>query len=773
MSTAAPEPKANQGQPEPRIEARLKVTGQASYAADIPLSNMAYGVLVTSDIARGRVRSIDLDAAKATPGVLDIVSYGDMGGTENPQFCPLSYSSFVIETPQFGAAGYTSLGPLHDRTIWHDGQIIALVVADTLEAAQEAARKVKAEYEVQRPSGHLNSPGTETIPAVGHAPKPKENPSAGDFNGAFQSAPVKFEADYRTPTQTHNPIELFSTTASWTGKQLTIYEPTQYLYGLRGEIARQFRMDPADVRVIAPYVGGGFGSKAGGTPRTAIVALAAKRLNRPVLCVVSRAQAYTTEPYRAPTRQRIRIGATPDGKITAFSHEGWELTSRTDNYVVAGTEVTTRLYGYGSVASDVTLVKADRQTPFSMRSPPEVPYVFAVESAIDELAYKLGMDPIELRRVNDTDKEPIHGKPFTSRHLMDCYDQADQAFGWSSRNPKPGSMRDGDWLIGMGCATAVYPTLVAPATARVRLRSDGDVLVQSASQEIGTGIRTVAGQMAAEQLGASFDRVKVETGDTNLPPAPVSGGSNSTASVCSAVLVACQQIQDRLFRAAVASNSGPLAGRNPADLAIRSGEVVAKGGASQKLRDVFGLLHAGAIEEYGEFIPDGAPPDAVQQLYEGKFTMAGGPVGKKAKYAYGAEFVEVRIHARTGEIRVPRLVGAFAAGRIMNTRTARSQLMGGLIWGMSAALLEATEIDERAARTVNRDLQDYFIPVNGDVQEVQVILLPEVDHEVNPAGVKGLGELGNVGTNAAVANAVFHATGNRIRYLPILENLLA
>ncbi|MBV8092556.1 MAG: xanthine dehydrogenase family protein molybdopterin-binding subunit [Acetobacteraceae bacterium] len=758
MSTAAPQPKANQGQPEPRIDARLKVTGGARYAADIPLSNLAYGVLVTSDIARGQVRSIDFEAAKATPGVLDIVSYGDMTG---------------IEKPQFGSA-YTSLGPLHDRTIWHDGQIMALVVADTFEAAQDAARKVKAEYEEQHPSGHFGSAGTETIPAKGHAQRPKENPSAGDFDGAFQSAPVKLEAEYRTPTQTHNPIELFSTTAYWTGKQLTICEPTQSLYGLRGEIARQFRMDPADVRVIAPYVGGGFGSKGPSTPRTAIVALAARRLNRPVRCVVSREQAYTTMPYRAPTRQRIRIGATPDGKITAFSHEGWELTSRIDNYAVAGTETTTRLYGYGSVASDVQLVKADRQTPAYMRSPPEVPYVFAVESALDELAYKLGMDPVELRRVNDTDREPIHGKPFTSRHLMACYDQAAQAFNWSARNPKPGSMRHGDWLIGMGCATAVYPTHIAPATARVRLRADGDVLVQSASQELGTGIRTVAGQMAAEQLGVSFDKVKVEMGDTELPPAPVSGGSNSTASVCSAVLKACQQIQERLFRAAVASNNGPLAGRNPADLAIRNGALVAKDGAAQKLPDVFALLGAGAVEEYAEFIPDGGPHDAVQKLYQGKLTMTGGPEGKKAKYAYGAEFVEVRINSRTREIRIPRLVGAFAAGRIMNTRTARSQLMGGLIWGMSAALFEATEIDERTARTINRDLQDYFVPVNADVQQVEVILLTEVDHEVNPAGVKGIGELGNVGTNAAVANAVFHATGKRLRQLPIrLEHFVA
>ncbi|HJS86805.1 MAG TPA: xanthine dehydrogenase family protein molybdopterin-binding subunit [Acetobacteraceae bacterium] len=758
MSTTAPQPKANQGQPVPRIDSRLKVTGEARYAADVPLSNVAHGVLVTSDIARGRVRSIDLDPARTVPGVLDIISYGDMDG---------------INAPQFGSA-FTSLGPLHDRAIWHDGQIIALVVADTLEAAQEGARKVKAEYEVQQPSGHFGSPGTETLPAKGHAQRPKENPSAGDFDGAFQSAPVKLEVEYRTPTQTHNPIELFSTTASWAGKQLTIYEPTQNLYGLRGEIARQFRMDPTDVRVVAPYVGGGFGSKGPSTPRTAIVALAAKRLNRPVRCVVSREQAYTTEPYRAPTRQRIRIGATPDGKITAFSHEGWELTSRTDNYAVAGTETTTRLYGYGSVASNVTLVKADRQTPAYMRSPPEVPYVFGVESAIDELAYRLGMDPVELRRVNDTDKEPIHGKPFTTRHLMACFDQAAQAFNWAARDPKPGSMRDGDWLIGMGCATAVYPTHVGAATARVRLRADGTVLVQSASHEIGTGIRTVAGQMAAEQLGVDVGKVTVEMGDTDFPPAPVSGGSNSTASVCSAVLQACQEIRNRLFRAAAGSNAGPLAGKPPADLAIRNGTVVASDGASQKLQDIFAALKAGAIEEYVEFIPDGAPPDAVQKLYAGKTTMVGGPEGKKAMYAFGAEFVEVRINARTREIRVPRLVGAFTAGRIMNTRTARSQLMGGLIWGMSAALLEATEIDERAARTINRDLQDYLVPVNADVQQVEVILLPEVDQEVNPAGVKGLGELGNVGTNAAVANAVFHATGRRIRALPIrLESLLA
>ncbi len=478
-------------------------------------------------------------------------------------------------------------------------------------------------------------------------------------------------------------------------------------------------MDPADIRVIALYVGGGFGSKGPTTPRTALVALAARRLNRPVRCVVGRSQAFTVEPYRAPTRHRIRMGATADGKIAAFSHDARELTSRIDNYAVGGTATTTRMYGYGAVASNVDLVKADRQTPAYMRSPPELPYMFPLECAIDELAYKLGMDPIELRRVNDTDKEPIHGKKFTSRDLMGCFDAAAKAFNWSTRDPRPASMREGDWLIGMGCATAVYPTHVGAATARVRLRSDGQVLVQSASQEIGTGIRTVAGQMAAERLGIGFDAVHVEMGDSNLPPAPVSGGSNSTASVCSAVLKACEQIRARLFQAAIGSSSGPLAGKQPGDLDMRNGEVVSQDGASQKLADVFKTMGAGAVEEYAEFIPEGAPPTAVQELYGGKSTLVGGPSGKEAKFAFGAEFAEVRINARTREIRVPRLVGAFAAGRIMNTRTARSQLMGGMIWGMSAALLEATELDERFARTVNRDLQDYFVPVNADVQEVR------------------------------------------------------
>ena len=760
MVVAAPEPRENQGKPEPRVDARLKVTGEARYAADIPVSNLAYAVLVTSDIARGQVKSLALDAARTVPGVLDILSYGDAS---------------ELKAPSFSTSSYTSLAPLHARKIWHDGQIMALVIAESFQAAEEAASKVTAEYSVQTPSADLDSPGTEELEAAGKVAMLQEDPQAGDFDAAFGASEVKFDAEYRTPTQTHNPIELFSTTAVWSDGTVTIYEPTQAVFGFRGEVAKQLGLDVSKVRVISPYVGGGFGSKGPSTPRTALVALAALRLGRPVRCVVSRSQGFTTQPYRAPTKHRIQLGASRDGRIQAFRHDAWELTSRLDNYAVAGTSTTTRMYTYGAVASKVRVVKADRQTPSYMRSPPEVPYVFALESALDELAYELKMDPVELRKRNDAKKEPIKGKSFSSRHLVECYEEGVRAFRWNDRNPAPRSMRDGDWLVGMGCATAIYPSNVGVATARVRLEADGHVRVQSASHEIGTGIRTVAAQMAAEQLGVPLALVSVEMGDTNLPPAPVAGGSNSTASVCSAVLKACEQIKQKLFSAATSAKGGKFSGQAASSLFLRDNVVVSKKGTSQPLAEVFKSAKLGVVEEYAEFIPEGAPADSVQKLYAGTTTlMSGGSSRKQAMFAFGAEFVEVRINMRTCEIRVPRVLGAFTAGRIMNTRTARSQLLGGLIWGVSAALHEATEIDPRTARVVNRDLQDYLVPVNADIGAVDVIMLPEIDTAVNPAGVKGLGELGNVGTNAAVANAVFHATGIRVRSLPIrLEALLS
>jgi xanthine dehydrogenase YagR molybdenum-binding subunit len=383
------------------------------------------------------------------------------------------------------------------------------------------------------------------------------------------------------------------------------------------------------------------------------------------------------------------------------------------------------------------------------------------------------MDPIELRRINDTDKEPIKGNPYTSRSLMACYDEAAKAFGWDKRNAEPKSMADGDWLIGYGCATTCYPTQMAPAAARVRLQRDGRARVEIAGHEIGNGAYTVIGQAAAEKLGIAVEKVSVFIGDSNLPPAPVAGGSNSTASTCSAVMMVCDQIRQRLFKAVMPEQSVVDKAKETVGLGQTASMQAAKSDRPLDIEKAFDALGVAVIEEYGEWKPDGAPMDSFRAMHKGQMRMVGGPEMKdKIAYAFGAEFVEVRINRWTHEIRVPRLLGAFAAGHIMNPRTTRSQLMGGLIWGMSSALHEATELDERYARYVNDNLADYLVPVNADTPSVEVIMLAEQDDHINPAGVKGVGELGNVGTNAAVCNAIFHATGQRIRKLPVrLEQL--
>jgi xanthine dehydrogenase YagR molybdenum-binding subunit len=761
MSVAAPEPKANMGQPVPRYDAVAKVTGKADYAADVSLVRPAYAYLVTSSIAKGRIDGFDLAAARQVRGVIDIVTH------ENAEK--------LKEAKLFSNGGYTSttIQPLRSPEIMQEGQIVAIVLAESFEAAREAAHRVKVNATAAAPTTTFDSPGATSAPAKGQLAQFKEDPKVGDFAKAFDAAEVKLTAAYETPAQHHNAMELFSTSCIWNGDRLTIFEPSQYVHGLKNGVADQLGIDADKVRVINAYVGGAFGSKGSMTPRTAIIASIARRLGRPVKLVATRDQGFTIATYRAETRHQIQLGAGRDGKLTALRHEGWEISSRPDAYAVGGTKTTTRIYACPNVESRVSIVRADRNTPGFMRSPPEVPYMFALESAIDELAVQLDMDPIELRRINDTTKEPIGGKPYTSRSLMACYDEGAKAFGWAQRSPQPKSMSDGDWLIGYGCATTCYPTQMAPAAARVRLERDGRARVEIAGHEIGNGAYTVIGQAAAEKLGVPFEKVAVFIGDSDLPPAPVAGGSNSTASTCSAVMMVCEQIRQRLFKALMPDEKLIDKAGETVGLGQTPSTEAAKSDRPLDRERAFDALGVSVLEEYGEWKPDGAPMDSFRAMHNGHVRIVGGPEMKdKIAYAFGAEFVEVRINRWTHEIRVPRLLGAFAAGRIMNPRTARSQLMGGLIWGMSSALHEATELDERYARYVNDNLADYLMPVNADVGSVEVIMLSEQDEHINPAGVKGIGELGNVGTNAAVCNAIYHATGQRLRKLPVrLENL--
>jgi xanthine dehydrogenase YagR molybdenum-binding subunit len=742
-------PQNPMGAPTLRIDGFAKVTGQARYADDEAVANPAFAWLVTSSIARGRIRSMDLSAARAVPGVLDILTHENVGGAAKPP-----------EGPDQKPTTTT----LESDRIWFEGQIVAVVVADSFEAAREAGYRVKVDYDAESASAGFDSPGVETERKLSEE---RKDPSVADADAAFAAAPVQIDQRYSTPTQHHNPIELFTTTCVWDGPRLTIYEPSQGMYNLRAAVAKQLGMEPDLVRTVSRYVGGGFGSKGAPGSRTAWIAVAAKRLGRPVRLVPTRAQGFTIATYRAETRQRLRLAAGRDGKLASLIHEGSELTSRPSKYSVSGVGTTARMYACPNISTAVYVVHADRSTPGFMRAPPDTPYMFALESGMDELAYALNMDPVELRRINDAATDPVDGKPFSSRSLMKCFDVAAERFGWSRRTPQPGSMREGDWLVGWGCATSTYPTNIGPAAVRLSLTPAGKATVEMAGHEIGTGAMTVAAITAAQGLGLRVEDVSVFFGDSNLPPVTVAGGSNNTATITNAIAKGCEEVRSRIAAAAVSSN-GVFAGADAPALKLEGGALVDPGGAREPLSQALARVAGGMLEVLAENTPAGLPASAMADLYKGKSMMSRGEARKDVSaFAFGAHFVEVRIHRLTHEIRTPRVVSAFAAGTIVNPITARSQYMGGAIWGLSSALHEATEIDARRATFVNRNLADYLIPVNADIGEVDIIFIPESDVSANPLGVKGIGEIGIVGMNAAVANATFHATGKRIRDLPI------
>jgi xanthine dehydrogenase YagR molybdenum-binding subunit len=717
----------NMGKPEPRYEARAKVTGKPLYAADQNFPGERYAYLLTSVIAKGKIVALNLDEAAALPGVIKIYTHENIPARE------------AVRHLMAGGPVSDSVLPMSDSGIHYYGQIIAVAVASSFEAAREAAHRIKVTFAEEPAASGIDRAGVEI--ASGDVEQ------TGDVEAGLAAAAAVIDAEYTTPTQHHNAMELFSTTALWEGDSLTLHEPSQFVRGLRGAVAMQLKMDPAKIRIINPFLGGAFGGKGLLTQRTAIVAVIARELGVPVKLVVGRDQGFTVATYRAETKHHVRLGADSDGKLTAYGHEGWELTSRADVFLVEGNKNAVEMYACPNIWTRVNAVHADRNTPGFMRSPPEVPYMFALESAMDELAVALKMDPVELRRINDTQFSPVTGVPYTSRSLMKCFDAAAESFGWARRNPTPMSMREGDWQVGYGCATAVYPTQMMPAAARVSLTAGGKALVQIAAHEVGQGAYSVFQQLAAEWLNLPMGAVEVQMGDSDLPAGPIAGGSMTTASAGSAVHLACQKLAARF------GNAMP---------------------AFDELQTAFDRLGVASVEEYAEYLPPGATPEDIAAVYKGQMAGRAGGVGKKQlMFAFGANFVEVRVHRLTREIRVPRMTGAFAAGRIVNPRTARSQYLGGMIWGVASALLEATERDALRGRYINDNIAEYLIAVNADVPKADIIMIPEIDHEVNPLGVKGIGEISNVGMNAAIANAVYHATGKRIRDLPItLDKLL-
>lgn len=718
----------NIGKPQNRIDGRLKVTGDARYAADFVVPGPLYGQLVISTIGRGRISAIEDAAAWAVPGVRAIYTH-----LNRP---PIKHAGFFGSQEGPAQQGWR---PLAGPDVKFYGEMIGLVVAESLLAAREAASELVFRYESETPAVTLDAPGVDVEELK------DKTISVGDVDAGLKAAAHRISQTYATAPNTHNAMELFATTAYWQGEDLTVYVPSQWVKGFQAGIAKNLNMDERHVRVVSPYVGGAFGGKGSLFSWTALVAAAARELMRPVKLYVTREQGFTVASFRAETQQNVRIGAQQDGLITTFVHTGRELSSRPDTYSVNGSENSTRMYHANNIQTGLTVVHADRQTPGFMRAPPETPYFFALESAVDELARELKMDPVELRIRNDVDHDPVTGVPFTSRSLVECFRQGSDAFGWSKYTPEVGSMMDGDDLIGWGVATATYPTQMAPCAARVTVDSSGTVQVQVASHDVGTGAYTVIAQAVHTKLGIPVEQVRVELGDSRLPPGTIAGGSISTASNVSVVSIACDRILKKL---------GAREGHLDPQAALKS-------------------LGQSSIEEYAEWVPQTLSEKGKGSLDPHAIQIVGGAEKKYAAFAFGAQFVEVRINRFTREIRVPRIIGAFAAGRIMNEKTARSQYLGGMIWGIGHALLEISEVDPRTGAYMNDNISEYLVPVNADIQQIEAILVPEVDNKVNPAGIKGIGEIGIVGTAAAVANAVYHATGIRVRKTPIrIEDIL-
>jgi xanthine dehydrogenase YagR molybdenum-binding subunit len=671
-----------------RVEGREKVTGQARYAFEQPIEGVAYAAAVTATVAAGEIDAVDPAQALALPGVLAVISHDN--------------------APALGETGDGELLLFQSDTVHYRGQIVAAVVADTLEAAREGADAVRVHYAAREHDVELR---------LGHPRfyKPdKVNPSFpadaahGDAEAALARAEVVVDETYATQPVHNNPMEPHASLALWEDGGLVVHDSIQGTWLARTVLAEVFELPPERVRVISQHVGGGFGCKGTPRPQAVLAAIAAKVVGRPVRCALTRQQMFAMVGYRTPTIQRVRLGATREGRLTAIAHDAFEQTSTVREFAEQTCTPTRMMYAAPDRLTRHRLVALDVPTPSWMRAPGECPGMYALESAMDELAVACGIDPIELRVRNEPELDPERGIPFSSRNLVACLREGAERFGWADRDPTPGAREDGRWLVGTGVAASTYPAYRSPSTATARFEPDGRFTVRVAAVDIGTGARTVLTQIAADALGVDPEHVRVEIGDSDFGQAALAGGSMGTASWGTAIVRACEAL-----------------------LAQGEGEVTADSADEVKAQ------------------------------------------AKLSRHAFGAQFVEVRVDVDSGEVRVPRALGVFGVGRVINPKTARSQFIGGMTQGISMALHEESVMDREFGDYLNHDLAQYHVPVSADIRDIDATWVEERDDALNPMGSKGIGEIGIVGTAAAVANAVFHATGKRVRELPIrLDRIL-
>ncbi len=728
------------GKPLDRVDGRLKVTGGAKYAGEFSVPNMAYGVLLQSTIAKGKVTGIDSADALKAPGVIAVITDQNMPKVNSPKGRP---------------SGITH--PYLSWDIDHSGQNVAIVVAETFEQAEYGASLVKVAYDASQPNVVMDTMLDQAYTSQGgRMPEAKR----GDFDSAYPSTSLKVDQIYRTPNEHHNPMEPHATISMWDAEDhVTAYDATQGVSGSASAIASCFGLKPNQVHIIDPFVGGGFGCKGLSWPHAALSAVASKVVGRPVKITLSRKQMFTSNGHRPATRQAMKLGAGADGKLLALEGDMINDTSQTDDFVEPTGSVPVMLYSCANVHIRHRLVKVDLPNGTFMRAPGESSGSFGIETAMDELAYLSKVDPLELRLRNYAETDESIGKDFSSKNLKECYRQGAEKFGWSSRKPEPRSMRKGDLLVGYGMATATYPASVQPASARATMNADGSVLFQCGTQDLGTGTYTILTQIGADGVGVPVNKVRVQIGDSTLPPAPGSGGSTSAASAGSAVMEAAQALKAALLNMATADTNSPLHGVSVDDLVVTDGVVSLKSAPTKKVTYESILASSGQRSAVQEVRTQGRPKD---------------PSGKGLSYhSFGAQFCEVHIDPDTCMIRVARWVGAFAVGRILNEKTLRSQLQGGVIFGIGMGLLEETVADAKYGRYLNTNLAEYHVPVNRDVPDIDIIMVEGDDRLASPVGAKGAGEIGITGVAAAIGNAVYHATGKRVRDLPItLDKIL-
>ena len=715
-----------------RVEGRLKVTGQARFAADEQVEGTVYAVMVDATVGRGRITGIDTGAAEAEPGVITVISHRNA-----PR---LAYR----DNPNSNHPPGQRLRAFQDDRVRFFGQPVAVAVATTLQAAQHAASLVKVTYDAEQPTTALES-GTAGQP---------QTYARGNAAEAIDSAPVRLAMTYRTARTHHNPMEPHATIARWDGDRVTVWDKTQWVNGTQAELAAVFDIPAASARVISPYVGGAFGSGLRPWPHVIIAALAARMTGRPVKLVLNRRQMYFNTGFRPAYEYGIRMGSDRDGRLTAMEHSIRAETSSYEDFREGVMQPGQMLYSMPHVSMDYRSVALDINTPIWKRGPGPATAAYIIESALDELASELNIDPVELRLRNEPEVDESSGAPFSTRRLEECLTTGAREIGWHRRATRPGTRRDGDWLIGMGVAAGVYHAGSAPAQARVRLNADGTALVEAATSDMGPGTYTSMTQVAADALGLTIGTVTFRLGDSLMPQTPPHGGSMTMASIGSAVLLGSDALRQQAIQLAVSDQRSPLHGADPGQVIVRRGRLSLRDqpARGETYRQLLTRNNRDYLETRGVHAP----------TWDRRYSSS----------AYAATFAEVAVDARLGIVRIRQLVGVYDAGRIVNPRLADSQALGGMVGGIGAALLEHTVTDGRDGRIANANFADYLVPVNADVPALRAFYIRGEDPHVVALGVKGLGEVVHCGVAPAITNAVFNATGRRIRRLPITAEML-